>query len=215
MKGLQTELILALISWLTTRPREVVVMGHLCLKGVSVATVCSGSSCVSLKTLMHSAPIRHHKLNLASRKKKKIIDRFSNGKERCNTYCVLGHSKLTGELVHYRLTISAKRAALHSAVNWVWFSEWRGLDFSLVLHRALFLSLPSSSTAEAAQGHERLEAKWRPLVYPPWKPSHALSSTWGIWWKPFVSTPLNYQPEEPLMLFSDNGSQQPADYSAH
>lgn len=95
------------------------------------------------------------------------------------------------------------------------FLSDNGSRFSPVLHRAL--SPPSSSTtAEAAQGHERLEAKWRPPVYPPWKPSHALSSTWGIWWKPFVSTPLNYQPEEePLMLSSDNGSQQPADYSAH
>lgn len=214
MKGLQTELILTLISWLTTRHREVAVMVHLCLKGVGVATVCSGSNCVSLKN-SHALSTNQTSQVKFSLEETKIIDRFSNGKERCNTYCVLGHSRLTGELVQYRLTISAKKAALHSAVNWVWFSERHGLDFSLVLHRALFLSLPSSSTAEAAQGHERLEAKWRPLVYPPWKPSHALSSTWGIWWKPFVSTPLNYQPEESLMLSSDNGSQQPADYSAH
>lgn len=78
---------------------------------------------------------------------------------------------------------------------------------SLWLHRVRFLSLPSSSNAEAAHSHERLEVKWRPLVYPPREPSHALSSTWGIWWKPFVSMPLNYQ-QEPLMLSSDNGSQQ-------
>lgn len=90
-------------------------------------------------------------------------------------------------------------------------SGWR---VSLVLHGVHYLSVPSSSTAEAAQGHERLEVKWRPLLYPPWKPSHALSSTWGIWWKPFVSMPLNYQ-QQRLMLPSDNGSQQPADSSAH
>lgn len=109
--------------------------------------------------------------------------------------------------MQYRLAISAKRTAVLSPVNWVWFSERHGLALFSCATQGAF-SLPSSCTAEAAQGHERLEAKWRPLVYPPWKPSHALSSTWGIWWKPFVSTPLNYQPEEePLMLSSDNGSQ--------
>ena len=162
---------------------------------------------------MHSAPTVI--TSYISLEETKIIDRFSNGKKRRRTYCMLGRPRQTGKLVQYRLTISAKRAAFHSAVNWVWFSEWCRLALFSCATQGAF-SLPSSSTAEAAQGHERLEAKWRPLVYPPWKPSHALSSTWGIWWKPFVSTPLNYQPEEePLMLSSDNGSQQPADYSAH
>lgn len=58
---------------------------------------------------------------------------------------MLGHPRQTGKLVQYRLTISAKKAGLHSAVNWVWFSEWRGAHtffFLPVLHRALFLSLP-------------------------------------------------------------------------
>lgn len=48
------------------------------------------------------------------------------------------------KLVQQRLTISAKRAALHSAENWVWFSERRRLTLSscATVHRALFLSLP-------------------------------------------------------------------------
>lgn len=185
----------------------------LCFKRVIVATACSGSNSVSLSTLAHSVP--KVITSYISLEETKIIDRFSDGGGKDVAHTVFGHPRQTGKLVQYRLTMSAKRAALHSTVNWVWFSERRELALFSCATQGCF-SLPSSSTAEAAQGHERLEAKWRPLVYPPWKPSHALSSTWGIWWKPFVSTPLNYQPEEePLMLSSDNGSQQPADYSAH
>lgn len=137
------------------------------------------------------------------------------GKKIRNITVKLGRLRLTLKLVESGLTVSAETAALLGAVNWVSFMSDTGSPLFSRATRGAF-ALPSSSTAEAAQGHERLEAKWRPPVYPPWKTSHALSSTWGIWWKPFVSTPLNYQPEEePLMLSSDDGSQQPADYSAH
>lgn len=148
----------------------------------------------------------------------KIIDRFSNGKKKdaTHTVCLVIRDKLENWYSTVWQYQQEKRIAFHSVVNWVWFSKQCRLALFLLCYTGCYFhSLPSSSTAEAAQGHERLEAKWRPLVYPPWKPSHALSSTWGIWWKPFVSTPLNYQPEELLMLSSDNGSQQPADYSAH
>lgn len=145
----------------------------------------------------------------------KIIDSFSNRGERCST-----------QPYAWSLETNWKTATVHAESERSRLAQCCKLSLVLraTLTRAFLpcctgcLSSPpsSSSTAEAAQGHERLEAKWRPPVYPPWKPSHALSSTWGIWWKPFVSTPLNYQPEEePLMLSSDNGSQQPADYSAH
>ena len=71
----------------------------------------------------------------------KITDRFLNGKK-CftHTVCLVTSDNLRN---WYRTgTISAKRAALHSAETRVWFSEPHRSHFSPVLHRALFLSLP-------------------------------------------------------------------------